>query len=131
MWIFTLDKRREWLSNQWQIRFFSSFRARRKWKLKCNGKDLRSHFVTNRSPRLFPHLVVRNLGSRTPDTSPTPTSETSSEQFFRPRVEYDPDFDDTLTHPFNSWTILGIAIVITTSGAFWTGVALLINHLLK
>jgi hypothetical protein len=87
--------------------------------------------VTNRSPRLFPHLVVRNLGSRTPDTSPTPTSETSSEQFFRPRVEYDPDFDDTLTHPFNSWTILGIAIVITTSGAFWTGVALLINHLLK
>jgi hypothetical protein len=86
--------------------------------------------VTNRSPRLFPHLV-RNLGSRTPDTSPTPTSDKSSEQFLRSWVEYEPDLDDTLAHPLNSWTILGIAIVITTSCAFWMGVALLINHLLK
>jgi hypothetical protein len=86
--------------------------------------------VTNRSPRLFPHIVVRKLTSRTPEVSPT-TSEISSEQFLRSWIEFDPDFDDTLAHPFNRWTVLGIAIVITTSGAFWTGVALLINHLLK
>jgi hypothetical protein len=83
----------------------------------------------NRSPRLFPHVVVRNFGPRTRDVSTTPTSDNSSEQFLG---SWDQDFDDdVLAHPFNGWTVLGIAIVITTSGAFWTGVALLINHLLK
>lgn len=85
----------------------------------------------NRSPHLFPRLVVRNLSSRTRDILTTPTSDSSSERF-PSWAEYDPDFDDdVLVHPFNRWTVLGIAIVITTSGAFWTGVALLINHLLK
>jgi hypothetical protein len=87
--------------------------------------------VTNRSPRLFPHIVVRKLISRAPEVSPTTSSESPSEQFLRSWIEFEPDFDDTLAHPFNRWTVLGIAIVITTSGAFWTGVALLINHLLK
>jgi hypothetical protein len=83
----------------------------------------------NRSPRLFPHLIVRDVGSRTRDVSTTPTSDSSSEQFLG---AWDPELDDdVLAHPFNGWTVLGIAIVITTSGAFWTGVALLINHLLK
>jgi hypothetical protein len=86
----------------------------------------------DRFPRLFPHLVARNLSSRTRDVSTTPTSDSSSEQFLPTRAEYDLEFDDdVLAHPFNGWTVLGIAIVITTSGAFWTGVALLINHLLK
>lgn len=86
----------------------------------------------NRSPRLFSHFLVRNLGSRTREVSPTINSDNSSEQFLRNWVDYDPDFDDdVLAHPFTCWTILGIAIVITTSGAFWTGVGLLINHLLK
>lgn len=86
----------------------------------------------NRSPRLFSHFLVRNLGSRTREVSPTINSDNSSEQFLRNWVDYDPDFDDdVLAHTFTRWTILGIAIVITTSGAFWTGVGLLINHLLK
>lgn len=86
----------------------------------------------DRSPRLFPHLVVRNFGSRTREVSSPLTSEGSSELFFRIRAEHDPEFDDeVLIQPFTRWTMLGIAIVITTSGAFWTGVALLINHLLK
>lgn len=85
----------------------------------------------NRSPHLFPRLVVRNLSSRTRDILTTPTSDSSSERF-PSWAEYDPELDDdVLAHPFNLWTVLGIAIVITTSGAFWTGVALLINHLLK
>jgi hypothetical protein len=88
--------------------------------------------VTNRSPRLFSHLVVRNLGSRTSEVLPTTTSDSSSEQVLRTWAECDPELDDdVLAHPFNCWTILGIAIVITTSGAFWTGVGLLINHFLK
>ena len=88
--------------------------------------------MTNRSPRLFPHIVVRNLGSRTPDISPTSTADSSTELFSRPWAEYDSELDDdVLAHPFTGWTFLGIAIVITTSGAFWTGVCLLINHLLK
>jgi hypothetical protein len=83
----------------------------------------------SRSPRLFPHLVVRDLGSRRREASTTQTSGNSSEQFLG---AWDPDIDDdVLAHPFTGWTVLGIAIVITTSGAFWTGVALLINHLLK
>ena len=87
--------------------------------------------MTNRSPRLFSHLV-RNSGSRTLEVSPTITSESPSEQVLGVWAERDPDFDDdVLAHPFNCWTVLGIAIVITTSGAFWTGVGLLINHFLK
>jgi hypothetical protein len=86
----------------------------------------------NRSPHLFPRLVVRNLSSRSRDVLTIPTSDSSLEQFPPTWAEYDPELDDdVLAHPFNRWTVLGIAIVITTSGAFWTGVALLIDHLLK
>jgi len=89
--------------------------------------------VNDRSPRLFPHIVVRNLHLRTNELLPTPTSDRSSElQLLRTWAEYDPEFgEDSLGHPLNCWTILGIAIVIATSGAFWTGMGLLINHFLK
>lgn len=86
----------------------------------------------NRSPRLFAHSFVHNLRSRTFEVSPTTTSDSSSEQLLATWAECDPEFDDdVLAHPFTCWTILGIAIVITTSGAFWTGVGLLINHFLR
>jgi hypothetical protein len=89
--------------------------------------------VNNRSPRLFPHIVVRNGHPRASEFSPTPTVDHSLEsQLLQTWVEYDPEFDeDTLGHSLNRWTVLGIAIVIATSGAFWTGTGLLINHLLK
>lgn len=87
--------------------------------------------MNNRSPRLFPHPVVRNLQSRTPEVSPA-THSPSELEMMRTWVEYDPDCDDQiLGHPLNRWTILGLAIVIVTSGAFWTGVGLLINRLLR
>lgn len=88
--------------------------------------------MNNRFPRLFPHITVRNLLPRT-SKLPTPTSDSTSESQLLPTwVEYDPEFDeDSFAHPLNRWTILGIAIVIATSGAFWTGIGLLINHLVR
>lgn len=89
--------------------------------------------MNNRSPRLSPHIVVRNLHTRTNELPPTPTNDSTLEsRLLRTWVEYDPEFDeDSLGHPLNRWTILGIALVVITSGAFWTGVGLLINHFLK
>lgn len=89
--------------------------------------------MNDRSPRLFPHIIVRNLPSRTDAVSPATSNDGPSEsQLLRTWVEYDPEFgDETLGHPLNRWTILGIAIVIATSGAFWTGMGLLINYWLK
>ncbi len=88
--------------------------------------------MNDRSPRLFPHIVVRNLQPRTSEVSPTIGNHSSELQFAPTWVECDPDFDeDPLAHPLNCWTVLGIAIVIGTSGAFWAGVGLLINYLLK
>jgi hypothetical protein len=88
--------------------------------------------VNDRSPRLFSRIVARNLRQRASEL-PTPTTDgTSESQLLGTWVEYDPEFDeDSLGHPLNRWTILGIAIVIATSGAFWTGMGLLINHLLR
>jgi hypothetical protein len=88
--------------------------------------------VNDRSPRLFSHIVARNLRQRASEL-PTPTTDgTSESQLLGTWVEYDPEFDeDSLGHPLNRWTILGIAIVIATSGAFWTGMGLLINHFLR
>jgi hypothetical protein len=92
----------------------------------------RSHFVNDRSPRLFPHIIVRKLRQRA-NEFPTPTTDgTPESQLLRTWVEYEPEFDeDSLGHPLNRWTVLGITIVIATSGAFWTGMGLLINHLMK
>jgi hypothetical protein len=105
----------------------------------CEGMELqmhwplrRSHFVNDRSPRLFPHIVVRNLRRRASELSTPTTDSTSDSPLLRTWVECDPEFDeDLLGHPLNRWTILGIAIVIATSGAFWTGMGLLINHFLR
>lgn len=87
--------------------------------------------MNDRSPRLFPHIVVRNLQPRTSDLSITAAGQSSESQLLRTWVEYDPEFDDTLAQPLNRWTILGIVIVIATSGAFWTGVGLLINYWMR
>lgn len=86
--------------------------------------------MNDRSPHLFPHIVVRNMHPRAPEVSPAPHS--SELELMRRWVEFDSEFDEhAFGHPLNSWTILGIVIVIVTSGAFWTGVGLLINYWLK
>jgi hypothetical protein len=89
--------------------------------------------VTNRSPRLFPHIVVRNLQPRTSAIPPiTSTEQPSDLHSLRTWLDYDPEFhEEVLEHTLNRWTVLGILLVIGTSGAFWTGVGLLINYLLK
>lgn len=89
--------------------------------------------MTNRSPHLFPHIVVRNLQARTSAVPPITSAEPSSDsQLFRTWVEYDSEFqEEMLGHTLNRWTILGIVLVIGTSGAFWTGIGLLINYWLK
>ena len=89
--------------------------------------------MNDRSPRLFPHMVVPDLQPRTPELSPIATGGHSSDsQLLRSWVERDPEFDDDmLAHPLSRWTILGIVIVIATSGAFWTGVGLLINYWIR
>jgi hypothetical protein len=89
--------------------------------------------VTNRSPRLFPHIIVRNLQQRTSVVPPITFTENSADlQLLRAWIDYDPEFhEEVLGHAFNRWTVLGIVLVIGTSGAFWTGVGLLINYLLK
>jgi hypothetical protein len=88
--------------------------------------------VNDRFPRLFPHIVARNRRQRASEPRTPTTDGTSESQLLRTWVEYDPEFDeDSFGHPLNRWTILGIAIVIATSGAFWTGMGLLINHFLR
>ncbi len=89
--------------------------------------------MNNRSPSLFPHIIVRNRLPRTEEVPQTSTGDNSLDtQLLRSWVEYDPEFDEpVLGHPLNRWTILGITLVIATSGAFWTGVGLLINHYLR
>jgi hypothetical protein len=101
-------------------------------ELQMHRPSGRSHFVNDRSPRLFPNIIVRNLPQRANEL-PTPTADVTSESpLLRTWVEYDPECDeDSLGHPLNRWTFLGIAIVIATSGAFWTGMGLLINHFLR
>jgi hypothetical protein len=100
--------------------------------LECTGGGEGAHFVNDRSPRLFPQIVARNLRQRASELATPTTDGTSESQLLRTWVEYDPEFDeDSPGHPLNRWTILGIAIVVATSGAFWTGMGLLINHFLR
>lgn len=89
--------------------------------------------MNNRSPHLFPHIVARNLQPPTAEIPAAVTPNHSSDlQFMRSWAECDPGFDeDVIGHPLNRWTVLGIAIVIVASGAFWTGVGFVINYLLK
>lgn len=89
--------------------------------------------MNNRSPRLFPHIIVRNMSPRTDEVPQTSLADNSSDtQLSGAWIDYDPEFDEqVLGHPLTRWTVLGIAVVIATSGAFWTGVGLLINHFLR
>jgi hypothetical protein len=112
---------------------FQGLPQKPKWRVKCTGEFEGANFVKNRSPRLLPHIVVRNLQPPTPEISAPVASNSSSKlQLTGSWAEYDPDYEDPIfEHSLNRWTILGIAIVIVTSGAFWAGVGLLINRLLR
>lgn len=89
--------------------------------------------MNNRSPRLWSHTGIHVVRSERRQPQHLASMEALPQPIYlQTWFENDLDLEEELSgHGLNRWTVLGLTLVVVTSGAFWTGVGLLVSHWLK